>query len=175
MTLKTNRTSLLCYFKLCASFRSHWCIKTWVRARKRRIDLWPWTFAWTLLWSLLITRENSMMIQWWEHSQKGVTDGQTDNTICRAAWSQLKIWWYVSKIILYHLLYHVFYRMWGKIVTFFLYHHKWHTQLQAGLEWVGCMSVVENEMSIFFTEAHSYDVGRSVKGQLLYVMHILMG
>ena len=31
------------------------------------------------------------MIQWWEHSQKGVTDRQTDNTICRAAWSQLKI------------------------------------------------------------------------------------
>ena len=27
-----------------------------------------------------------MMIQWWEHSQKGVTE----NTICRAAWSQLK-------------------------------------------------------------------------------------
>ena len=43
-----------------------------------------------------------MMIRWWEHSQKGVTDGQTDrqtdgqtdrrteNTIHRAAWSQLK-------------------------------------------------------------------------------------
>ena len=35
-----------------------------------------------------------MMIRWWEHSQKGVTDrqtdGQTENTICRAAWSQLK-------------------------------------------------------------------------------------
>ena len=31
-----------------------------------------------------------MMIQWWEHSEKGVTDGQTENTICGAAWSQLK-------------------------------------------------------------------------------------
>ena len=35
-----------------------------------------------------------MMIRWWKHSQKGVTDrqtdGQTENTICRAAWSQLK-------------------------------------------------------------------------------------
>ena len=34
------------------------------------------------------------MIRWWEHSGKGGTDGQTDgetdNTICRAAWSQLK-------------------------------------------------------------------------------------
>ena len=44
-----------------------------------------------------------MMIGWWEHSQKGVTDGRTDRrtdrrtdgrtdwTIHRAAWSQLKI------------------------------------------------------------------------------------
>ena len=62
-------------------------------------DLWPWPFAWTLLWSLAITPEKFMMIRWWEHSQKGVTDGRTDgrtdrrteNTICRAAWSQLKI------------------------------------------------------------------------------------
>ena len=53
-------------------------------------DLWPWPFAWTLLWSLVITPENFMMIRWWEHSEKGGTDGQTDNTICRAAWSQLK-------------------------------------------------------------------------------------
>ena len=28
MTLKTNRASLLCYFKLCASFHSHWWIQT---------------------------------------------------------------------------------------------------------------------------------------------------
>ena len=54
------------------------------------LDLWPWPFAWTLIWSLVITPENFMMIPWWEHSQKGVTDRQTENTICRAAWSQLK-------------------------------------------------------------------------------------
>ena len=54
------------------------------------LDLWPWPFAWTLLWSLVITPENVMMIRWWEHSKKGVTDGQTENTIYRAAWSQLK-------------------------------------------------------------------------------------
>ena len=51
---------------------------------------WPWPFAWTLIWSLVITPENFMMIPWWEHSQKGVTNRQTENTICRAAWSQLK-------------------------------------------------------------------------------------
>ena len=61
------------------------------------LDLWPWPFAWTSLLSLVITPENFMMIWWWEHSQKGVTDrqdGQTDRqtdwTIHRAAWSQLK-------------------------------------------------------------------------------------
>ena len=61
--------------------------------------LWPWPFAWWLSWSLVITPENFMMILWWEHSQKGVTDrqtdrqtdGQTENTIHRAAWSQLKL------------------------------------------------------------------------------------
>ena len=57
MTLKNNRASLQCYFKLCASYRSHWCIQTWVRVRKRPIwvkfddfycrvtlkfDGWPW-------------------------------------------------------------------------------------------------------------------------------------
>ena len=42
------------------------------------LDLWPWPFAWTLPWSLVITPENFMMIRWWEHSQKGVTDRQTD-------------------------------------------------------------------------------------------------
>ena len=34
MTLKNNRAPLQCYFKLCASFRSHWWIQTWVTVRK---------------------------------------------------------------------------------------------------------------------------------------------
>ena len=37
MTLQNNRAPLLCYFKLCASFRSHWWIQTWVTVRKRPI------------------------------------------------------------------------------------------------------------------------------------------
>ena len=104
MTLKNNRAPLLSNIKLYASFHHHMCIQTWVTVRKRlswvvtsvtlTFDLWPWPFAWTLLWSLVITPENFMMIRWWEHSQKYVTDGQTDrqteNTICRAAWSHLK-------------------------------------------------------------------------------------
>ena len=60
MTLKiekNNRAPLLCYFKLCTSFRSHWWIQTGVTVRKRQIwvkiddffsrvtlqfDIWPW-------------------------------------------------------------------------------------------------------------------------------------
>ena len=34
---KNNRAPLLCYFKLSASFLSHWWIKTWVTVRKRPI------------------------------------------------------------------------------------------------------------------------------------------
>ena len=37
MTLQNNRAPLLCYFKLCASFRTHWWIQTWVTVRKRSI------------------------------------------------------------------------------------------------------------------------------------------
>ena len=37
MTFKNNRAPLLCYFKLCAAFRSHWWIKTGVTVRKRPI------------------------------------------------------------------------------------------------------------------------------------------
>ena len=108
MTLKNNRAPLLSNIKLYASFHHHMWIQTGVTVRKRlswvvtsvtlTFDLWPWSFAWTLPWSVVITPENFMMIRWWEHSQKGVTDRQTDgqtdrqteNTIHRAAWSQLK-------------------------------------------------------------------------------------
>ena len=37
MTLGNNRAPLLCYFKLCASFLSHWWIQNWVTVRKRPI------------------------------------------------------------------------------------------------------------------------------------------
>ena len=57
MTFKNNRAPLLCYFKLCAAFGSHWWIQTGVTVRKRQIwvkigdflsrvtvkfDRWPW-------------------------------------------------------------------------------------------------------------------------------------
>ena len=37
MTFKSSRASLLCYFKLCASFHSHQSIQTGVTVRKRPI------------------------------------------------------------------------------------------------------------------------------------------
>ena len=57
MTLQNNRAPLLCYFKLFASFCSHWWIQTWVTVWKPLIwvkidncfscvtlqfDRWPW-------------------------------------------------------------------------------------------------------------------------------------
>ena len=37
MTLQNNRAPLLCYFKLCAAFHTHWWIQTGVTVRKRLI------------------------------------------------------------------------------------------------------------------------------------------
>ena len=109
MTLKHNRAPLLCCFQLCAWFHCHMWIQTGVRVRKRlswvltsvtlTFDLWPWPFAWTSLLTMVITPENFMMIRWWEHGEKGVTDrrtdgqtdGRTDWTSHIAAWSQLKM------------------------------------------------------------------------------------
>ena len=67
MTLKKNRASLLCYFKLCVSFRTHWWFQIWVTVRKRPIwvkcddffsrvtlkfDGWPWTRQIRGIWKL---------------------------------------------------------------------------------------------------------------------------
>ena len=101
MTLINNRAPLLSNIKLCPSLHHHMWIQTGITVWKRlnwvltsvtlTFDLSPWSFAWTLLWSLVIAPENFMMIRWWEHNEKGVTDGQTENNIHRAAWPQLKM------------------------------------------------------------------------------------
>ena len=41
------------------------------------LDLWPLTLTFCMDLTLVIGN-NSMLIRWWELSQKGVTDGQTD-------------------------------------------------------------------------------------------------
>ena len=97
MTLKNNRAPLLRNIKLYVSFHHHMWIQNGVTVRKRlswvvtsvtlTFDLWPWPFAWTSLLSMVITPENFMMIQWWEHGENIVkkvwqtdrrTDGQTE-------------------------------------------------------------------------------------------------
>ena len=116
MTLKNYRAPLLSNIKLCASFHHHMWIQTGVTVWKRlgwvltsvtlTFDLWPWPFAWASLLSLVVSPEK-FMIRWWEHSQKGVTDRQTDGltngrtdwTIHRAAWSQLKMQHYSLTVI----------------------------------------------------------------------------
>ena len=90
MTLKNNRAPLLCHIKLCASFHRHMWIQTGVTVWKwlnwvltsvtLTFDLWSWPFAWTSLLSLVMTPENFMTMRWWEHSEKGVTDRQTDSS-----------------------------------------------------------------------------------------------
>ena len=53
MTLQNNRAPLLCYFKLCASFRTHWWIQTWVTAGNAKfgskstivLAVWPRNFT----------------------------------------------------------------------------------------------------------------------------------
>ena len=118
MTLKNNRAPLLCCFQLCAWFHCHMWIQTGVRVRKRlswvltsvtlTFDLWPWPFAWTSLLTMVITPENFMMIRWWEHGEKGVTDRQTDGRTdipTRATlWGQLvsvivrMLCWYINTL-----------------------------------------------------------------------------
>ena len=88
MTFKNNRAPNLSIIKLYALFHHHMWIQTRVTVRKRlswvltsvtlTFDLWPWPFAWTSLLSLVITPKNFMMIWWWEHGEKGVTDRRTD-------------------------------------------------------------------------------------------------
>ena len=109
------------------------------------LDLWPWPFAWTLPWSNVIIPENFMMIRWWEHSQKGVTDGQTDrrtdrqtdrqtdrrteNTIHRAAWSQLKT--------IGHLIYAT-----SSFVNHFISTGEFKFELQSGNPQIGSKSTI---------------------------------
>ena len=105
MTLKNNRALLLCYFKqyeavfiISSSYvNSNWSYSPETVKLGRDLcdlDLWHWPFTWMSLLSLVISPENSMVIRWWEHGGKGVAGGQTDRqtdwTIHRAAWSQLK-------------------------------------------------------------------------------------
>ena len=105
MTLKNNRAPLPCYFKLCASFRSHWWIQTGVTVRKRPIwvkfddflPLWPWPLTLTFCMDITLVIGNNTW-KFHDDTMMGTlskrchrqTDGQTEIAILKAAWSQLK-------------------------------------------------------------------------------------
>ena len=109
MTFKNNRTPLLSMIKLCASFHCHMWIQTGVTVRKRLkwghdlcdLDLRPLTLTFRMDITS-VNGSNFMMIRWQEHDEKGVadrqTDRQTDWTIHRAVWSQLKIWASIHRV-----------------------------------------------------------------------------
>ena len=68
---KNNRAPLLCYFKPCKSFHSHWTIQARVSFRKRQIrvkisdffcPVWPWNLTDDLLKQL---GTSSMLLQAW--------------------------------------------------------------------------------------------------------------
>ena len=122
MTLKNNRAPLLCCFQLCAWFHCHMWIQTGVKSMERAklgvdlcdLDLWPPTLTFCVditfdhgnnSWKF---HDDTMMGTWWKRCDRqtdGRTDGQTENTICRAAWSQLKIIrlvFYTTSSFVYH-------------------------------------------------------------------------
>ena len=82
--------STICEFKL--------ELQSWVLISVTlTFDLWPWPVAWTSCLSMLTTPENFRMMRWEEHCQKGdrrtdrQTNGRTEISVLRAAWSQLEI------------------------------------------------------------------------------------
>ena len=109
MTLEKNRTTLLCYFKLCASCRNHLWIQTAVIIRKPPnwdqicfdlcdLDFWHLTLTFCMD-NTSVNGNNFRMIRWQEHCQKvwrtdgqtdGRTDGQGERSVVRVAWLQLK-------------------------------------------------------------------------------------
>ena len=102
MTLKNNRTPLLCYFKLYASFRSHWWIQTGVTVRKRSIwvniddffsrvtlqfDVWPWKTIGYLFYATSNFVHHLVAIGEFKlELQSGNGQSGSNSTIFRAMW-----------------------------------------------------------------------------------------
>ena len=102
MTLKNNRAPLLFYFKLCASFRNHWCIETWVTVRKRPIwvkfddfysrvtlkfDRWPWKTIGHLFYATSSFVQHFVAIGEFKlELQPGNAQSRSNLTIFRAVW-----------------------------------------------------------------------------------------
>ena len=102
MTLKNNRAPLQCYFKLCASFRSHRWFKTGDTVRKRPIwvniddffsrvtlqfDVWPWKTIGHLFYSTSSFVHHLVAIGEFKlELQSGNAQFGSNSTIFRAVW-----------------------------------------------------------------------------------------
>ena len=103
MTLKNNRAPLLCYFKLCASFCSHWWIQAGVIVQKRpiwvkfddfysRVTLkfygWPWKTTGHLFYATSSFVHHFVAIGEFKlELQSGNAQSRSNTTIFRAMWS----------------------------------------------------------------------------------------
>ena len=107
MTLKNNRAPLLCYFKLCASFCSHWWIQTGDTVRKRPIwvkfddffsrvtlkfDGWHWKIIGHLFNTTSSFLHHFLAIGEFKYElQSGNAQSGSNSTIFRAVWP-----WYLT-------------------------------------------------------------------------------
>ena len=67
----------ICEFKLIYSYSPE-TVKLVLISVTLTFDLWPWPFAQPSLLLMVLTPEKNMMIRWWKHSEKGVTDRRTE-------------------------------------------------------------------------------------------------
>ena len=110
ITPKNNRAPLLCYFKLFASFRSHWWIQTGVTVRKRliwvkiddclavtlQVDRRPWKMIGHLFYATSSFVHHFIAIGEFKlELQAGNVQFGSNSTIFRAVW--LAIWWMTLK------------------------------------------------------------------------------
>ena len=93
MTFKNNRAPLLCYFKLCASFCSHWLIQTEVTVRKRPIWVKFHNF---LIFDIL--GQNGIYFTWVAASYRGEARGlwinasPRERSLVKFHLSEFRIW-----------------------------------------------------------------------------------
>ena len=129
MTFRNNRAPLLSNIKPCAWFHHHMWIQTGATVWKRlsgvmasvtlTFDLWSCPSAWTSGLSMLISPENFRMMRWFEHCQKGVTDGRTDKRAagkkcsysCLVAAKNNVMWPFVVRHI--PLCRNIYFQTWG--------------------------------------------------------------
>ena len=98
MTLENNRAPLLCYFNLCASFRTHWLIQIGVTVWKRpnlgqirRVTVkfygWPWKTIGHLFYATSSFVQHFIAIGEFKlELQSGNAQSGSNSTIFRAVW-----------------------------------------------------------------------------------------